>query len=87
MGIDTASTIIGGQIAILGGFLMFGAMAATPWAQYDSNDSFEINILDFIIFTDHENMGIDTTPTKIGGQISVLRAFLVFGAMAAPLIG
>ena len=46
---------------------MFGAMAATPWAQYDSNDSFEINILNFIIFTDHENMGIGTK----------------FGAMAA----
>ena len=32
-------------------------------------------------------MGIDTTSTKIGGQIAVLGAFSMFEAMAATLMG
>ena len=89
MGIDTFTPKIkiGGYIAVPGAFLCSEQWLSLPWAQNHCYGPFQTNSLSFIILTDHENMGIDTTSTKIGGQIAVLGAFLMFEAMAATLMG
>ena len=53
---------------------------------YSDNRWFNITLDDFIIFLDHENMGIDTNFIMFGGKITGLWLISMFETMAAAII-
>ena len=52
---------------------------------YSDNKLFNITLDGFIIFLDHENMGLDTNFIIFGGQITDLRLISMFETMAATI--